>query len=95
MTLAFRCGVCKKDLRGMWAVLTARPFPVCSKCRLMVHHGCLAQTDPARLPPLRRRATHRPGSIVAPSALAASTPGTSSLGGCTALGRREFSPYPS
>jgi len=39
--------VCSKELRGIWAVLTARPFPVCSKCRLMVHHGCLAQADPA------------------------------------------------
>ena len=50
-TLPFRCGVCRKELRGLWAVLAARPFPICSKCRLMVHHGCLSQTDP----PLCRR----------------------------------------
>ena len=30
----------------MWAVLTRTPFPVCSKCRRMVHHGCLSQKDP-------------------------------------------------
>ena len=57
MTLPFRCGVCSKELRGVWAVLTARPFPVCSKCRLMVHHGCLAQTEP---PVCRRCAAPAP-----------------------------------
>ena len=35
----------------------ARPFPICSKCRLMVHHGCLAQTDP---PVCRRCAAPAP-----------------------------------
>ena len=55
-TLPFRCGVCRKELRGLWAVLTARPFPICSKCRLMVHHGCLSQTDP----PLCRRCATAP-----------------------------------
>ncbi|MBS1117081.1 MAG: hypothetical protein H6Q87_1465 [candidate division NC10 bacterium] len=58
-SMAFRCGVCRKELRGIWAVLTARPFPVCSKCRLMVHHGCLAQTDP---PVCRRCAAPAPES---------------------------------
>jgi hypothetical protein len=47
MTTAFRCGVCRKEMRGVWAVLRGRPFPVCSKCRLMVHHGCLARSNPA------------------------------------------------
>jgi hypothetical protein len=45
-SVPFRCGVCRKELRGVWAVLTGKPFPVCSKCRLMVHHGCLSQVDP-------------------------------------------------
>jgi hypothetical protein len=42
----WRCGVCRKELRGVWAMLTGRPFPVCTRCRLMVHHGCLGQTEP-------------------------------------------------
>jgi hypothetical protein len=42
----WRCGVCRKELRGVWAVLMRKPFPVCSTCRLMVHHVCLAQADP-------------------------------------------------
>jgi hypothetical protein len=44
-SIPWRCGVCKKELRGLWAVLARRPFPVCSRCRLMVHHGCLAQEN--------------------------------------------------
>jgi hypothetical protein len=44
---AWRCGVCRKELRGIWAVLRGRQFPVCSKCRLMIHHECLAQENPA------------------------------------------------
>ena len=55
-TLPFRCGVCRKELRGLWAVIAGRPFPVCGKCRLMVHHGCLAQAEP----PLCRRCAATP-----------------------------------
>jgi hypothetical protein len=46
MTLPFRCGVCRKELHGLWAVLSRTPFPVCSRCRLTVHHACLATADP-------------------------------------------------
>ena len=52
-SVPWRCGVCRKEMRGVWAVLTRRPFPVCSRCRLMVHHGCLAQDSP----PICRRCT--------------------------------------
>ena len=45
-SMPFRCGVCAKELRTIWAVLRAKPFPICCKCRLMVHHGCLSQVDP-------------------------------------------------
>lgn len=46
MTLPFRCGVCRRELRSLWAALSRKPFPVCSRCRLMVHHGCLTQASP-------------------------------------------------
>ncbi len=46
MSMGWRCGVCKKELRGISALWHGKPFPVCSKCRLMVHHGCLKQIDP-------------------------------------------------
>ncbi len=46
-SIPWRCGVCKKELRGLWAVLARRPFPVCSRCRLMVHHGCVSQREPS------------------------------------------------
>lgn len=45
-SMPFRCGVCQKELRMIWAVLRAKPFPICSRCRLMVHHGCLSQAQP-------------------------------------------------
>ncbi len=45
-SLPFRCGVCARELRTIWAVLRTKPFPICSRCRLMVHHGCLSQADP-------------------------------------------------
>jgi hypothetical protein len=45
-SMPFRCGACQKELRMIWAVLRAKPFPICTKCRLMVHHGCLSQAEP-------------------------------------------------
>ncbi len=63
LTTAFRCGVCRQELRGIWAVLTARPFPICSRCRLLVHHGCLAESDP----PICRRCIEGPASPPGPA----------------------------
>jgi len=55
-SMPFRCGVCSNELRMLSAIFRAKPFPICSKCRLMVHHGCLGQTDP---PVCRRCAGNR------------------------------------
>jgi len=62
-TLPFRCGVCRKELHGIFALLSRRPFPVCSRCRLMVHRHCLAEADP---PVCSRCSQARPPDANAP-----------------------------
>ena len=64
-SMPFRCGVCQKELRLIWAVLRATPFPICSRCRLMVHHGCLSQTQP---PVCRRCAAGQSAETASPQA---------------------------